>query len=73
MLGLVHLQPLNLVTLLASLCAILGGGLMLFFSWSVDGEGFEALTRMGIVALLVGGAGLWTARHTRRLDSRRKP
>jgi hypothetical protein len=44
----------------------------LVFSRSVEGEGFEALTRLGVVSMLVGLAGLWTYRHLRRLSAQRK-
>ncbi len=72
MLAPVRQNPLHFVTLLASLCAIAFGGLMLVFSWSVAGEGLEVLTRMGVVSVLVGLAGLWTYRHVRRMDAERK-
>ena len=73
MLSSLRQNPLHFVTLLASLCAIAFGALMLVFSYSVLGEGFEALTRMGAVSVLIGLAGLWTYRHVKRLDAGRKP
>jgi hypothetical protein len=72
MLQAVRHNPLHFVTLLASSCAVAFGGLMLVFSRSVEGEGFEALTRLGVVSMLVGLAGLWTYRHLRRLSAQRK-